>query len=151
MSGEYVLILAGNTIEREVLTGMLQADGYRVFDTDSARSARKIVDRFPVDVVLVDRGFHAEGCLPFLAYVQAHHPQVARVLMTHDPQSPEAMRAMGVGHTHALLLKPVVEAELLFCVSRALVKSSIEPEPASAEDLSLPLVRFFDRVQPGRA
>lgn len=151
MSGEYVLILAGNTIEREVLRGMLHGDGYCVFDTDSARAAQRIMDRFPVDAVLVDRGFHSEGFVPFMAHVQARHPQVARVLMTHDPQSLEAMRAMGVGHTHSLLLKPVVEAELLFCLSRALVKAALLPLPASDEELSLPLARFFNRVQPGRS
>ncbi len=151
MSGEYVLILGSNTLEREVLTGMLHSEGYRVFSTDSPQTARKIIVRFPVDAVLVDRGFRADETLAFLAFVQAHHPEVARVLMTPDPQSPQAMRAMGLGHTHTLLLKPIIESELMYGLGRALRKARVSPQPASPEDDSFPLVRFFNRVELGHA
>ncbi len=151
MRVDYVLILGSNSIEREVITGFLHADGYRVFDTDSVGAARKIISRFPVDAIVVDRGFNANESLAFLAWVQARHPQVARVLMTHDPQSLESMRSMGLGQAHSLLLKPLVESELLFALSRALRKAQQEPEPARALDEHFPLVRFFNRLQLGRA
>jgi len=151
MSGDYVLILGCNTLERNVLTGMLQSEGYRVFDTDSAQAARKIARKFPVDAVLVDRGFRAYEFLAFLAHIQARHPQVARVLMTHEPQSPEALRAMGLGHAHTLLLKPITQSELLFGLARALTKARVHPKPPAQGDDLFPWVRFFNRLQPGRA
>lgn len=151
MNGKYVLILDTNAIERQVMVGMLRGAGYRVFDTDSALSARNIVERFPLDAVVVDRGFCADESLAFLAIVQARHPRVARVLMTDDPQSPEALRAMGIGHTHSLLLKPIVEPELLFGLVRALRKAEFAPEPPSPENEIFPTVCFFNRLELGRA
>lgn len=151
MSGKYVLILDGNTLEREVLSGMLHSEGYRVFDTDSCLAARKIVHRFPVDAVVVDRGFRADESLAFLAHLQACHPQVARLLMTHEPQSAEAMRAMGLGQAHTLLLKPIAETELVFGLARAFSKAEIVPRPTSHEDDIFPLVRFFNRLELGQS
>lgn len=151
MTGDYVLILASNTLEREILSGMLHSEGYRVFDTDSAQAARKIIQRFPVDAVLVDRGFHADESLAFLAFLQARHPRVARVLMTHEPQSPEALRAMGLGHTHTLLLKPIIESELVFGLDRALNKARDVPEPTTPDNDLFPSVHFFKHIHPGRA
>jgi DNA-binding NtrC family response regulator len=151
MNGDYVLILGSNTLERDVLTGMLHSEGYRVFSTDCPLTARKIIYRFPVDAVLVDRGFRADETLAFLAFVQAHHPQVARVLMTPDPRSRQSLRAMGLGHTHSLLLKPVIESELFFSLTRALRKARVFPEPASLEDETFPAVGFFSHADPGHA
>lgn len=151
MRSDYVLILAGNTIEREVLTGMLHSDGYRVFDTDSVQAARKIIERFPVDAVIVDRGFPADDSLALMSYVQARHPRVARVLMTHEPQSLGAMRSLGLGQAHTLLLKPIVEAELIFGLGRALRKATQLREATLPEDEHFPLVRFFNRLQLGRS
>jgi DNA-binding NtrC family response regulator len=162
MSGEYVLILAGNTLERERIAAVLFREGYRVFDTDDVQGARRIMERFPVDVVVVDRGFRPDDVLAFLAHVQARHRGVGRVLMTHEPQSPGALRAMGQGQVHTLLLKPLTETELLLGVGRALRKARVRPALPRRDDgegegegraggrgISA-LVRFFQRVHLGR-
>ena len=88
-----------------LLTSQLQRD-YTILTACSSDQARTILGKSSVDIVLADLHIGKESGMQLLDWVQKHHPQTARVLISATTRVEDTVEAINRSRIHRLVLKP---------------------------------------------
>jgi DNA-binding NtrC family response regulator len=117
MSGS-ILIVDDEKGQREILTTILQKEGYRIFDVSSGREALERLNTEEFDLILTDLKMQGMSGMELLELVIEENPQQCVVMMTAHGTIDSAVEAMKKG-AFDYLEKPLEREDLLLTVQRA--------------------------------
>ncbi len=104
---------------REVVAGLLEAQGYRCLKVGNGREALQRLSEHPVDLVLSDMMMPEMDGLQLLSWVRTHEREVPVIMVTAMHDVSTALEAMRRG-AYDYILKPFERDQLLMSVRRAL-------------------------------
>lgn len=117
MSGS-ILIVDDEKGQREILTTILQKEGYRIIDVPGGREALERLNEEEFDLILTDLKMQGMSGMDLLENVLALDPQQCIVMMTAHGTIDSAVEAMKKG-AFDYLEKPLEREDLLLTVQRA--------------------------------
>ena len=117
MSGS-ILIVDDEKGQREILTTILQKEGYRIVDVPGGREAMEHLKEDEYDLILTDLKMQGMSGMELLENVLAEDPQQCIVMMTAHGTIDSAVEAMKKG-AFDYLEKPLEREDLLLTVQRA--------------------------------
>lgn len=115
---------------RSVERALVRA-GHVVHTAPNARSARRLAERYTIDLALVDYGLGREDGLSVLAELRERQPSCLRVLMTGRTDFPMVVEAINRGEVVRVLRKPFQAPELLHLLDDALDAARRSEEAAA--------------------
>lgn len=126
-----ILVVDDEEVIRDVLGTLLEARGdYRVEQAADALEAQRVLDRSPVDLVLLDLFLPGVSGLDLLRTIKAGDPAREVIMMTAHGSVETAVEAMRGGAFH-YLSKPFQNDEVLMLVETALTQRRLRLENAS--------------------
>jgi len=117
MSGS-ILIVDDEKGQREILTTILQKEGYRIVDAPGGREALERLKEEEFDLILTDLKMQGMSGMELLESVLTDDPQQCIVMMTAHGTIDSAVEAMKKG-AFDYLEKPLEREDLLLTVQRA--------------------------------
>ncbi len=113
-----ILIVDDERGQREILTMILQGEGYAVSEASTVREALTLLDRQEFDLILTDLKMPGQSGLELLAQVMTDDPQQCVIMMTAHGTVDSAVSAMKQG-AFDYLEKPLERENLLLTLRRA--------------------------------
>ena len=127
-----ILIAEDNDISREMMTGILRAQGFNILAAVDGESAINVVNENPVDLALVDINMSPTGGFEFMKYVVAEGLKIPVVIITGDDSADLLMEASSLG-VSKVIQKPVEPERLIQTVQRILKRQGFNPAPLAVE------------------
>jgi DNA-binding NtrC family response regulator len=127
MAGERLLLVEDDPDQRQLVAGMLRAEGYLVVEAGEPEGALAELARAPVDLVLSDWRLGSGDGMELLARVRAEHPGTGFVMATAYGSIAHAVEAVRAG-ADDYLPKPFERGALLLAVQRTLRGRELERE-----------------------
>ena len=128
-----ILVAEDNDVSREMLTGILQSKGYKVFGAVDGDSAIKVIEEHTIHLALVDVKMAPKGGLDFMRYLVAQKIKLPVILVTADDSADLLVEASALGVAQ-LLQKPVQPDRLLQAVERVARRLGLNPAPLAVEE-----------------
>lgn len=122
-----ILIVDDERSLRFTLGEFLRDAGYEVKTADDAASARRILDKGPVDVVLTDIVMPRVTGMELLRTIREAAPRVQVIIMTSEPTAETAAQAIRDG-AFDYLFKPVTKIAVLRAVASAAKIKALDDE-----------------------
>ncbi len=122
-----VLVVDDEKSIRHSLREFLRTEGYRVFTAADAETAKSVLEREEVDVVVADIIMPGASGVDLLRYVREHAPRVPVVLITAQPTLETATQAVWE-RAFAYLPKPVTKDVVRRIVAQAATRKRLEDE-----------------------
>lgn len=113
----------------------------------TAREARDILQREPIQVVLVDAGLkHDGGGVGFLQEIQRTFPLCIRAILANDSSSNDVLKALNTAHIQLYLVRPydvnVVREELeVLCRNHRTIEEAYRKTDAAEDDIRSQLTK----------
>lgn len=123
-----ILIAEDNDVTREMMAGLLRANGYKVYGAIDGESAIKVVEDHNIDLALVDINMAPTGGFEFVKYLLVKGKKIPVVIVTSNESTDTLVKASEYGVTK-ILQKPIVPERLLNTVQRILKRSGVNVEP----------------------
>lgn len=123
-----ILIAEDNDVSRDMMTGILKAQGYTVYGAVDGESAIRVIGERSVDLALVDINMAPKGGFEFVRYLVAKGKKLPVIIITSDDSADMLMEATALGVSR-VLQKPVAPTRLLESVDRILRKQGVNPKP----------------------
>lgn len=120
---------------------MLLSENYRVITANDVPSARSMLGKEPIDLVISDIRMPGETGVDLLRHVHEKHPEVEVMLLTGFGELSTAKEAVRLG-AYAYLEKPFDNSALMEHVDGAMKRRQTERERRRMERLSLEANRF---------
>ena len=92
-----ILVAEDNEVSREMMAGVLRAQGYRVYGAIDGESAIKVVEDRTIDLAIVDINMAPKGGFEFVKYLVVKGIDVPVVLITGDESSHILVEATQLG------------------------------------------------------
>jgi two-component system, NtrC family, response regulator PilR len=127
MTAGNILVVDDEKSQREILTVILQGEGYTVETASHVTQAVALYKEHPVDLVLTDLSMPERDGLDLLDHLTKIDPEVVVVLITAHGTVGSAVEAMKKG-AFDYLEKPLDREELLITVARAFEKLHLVKE-----------------------
>jgi guanine deaminase len=127
-----VLIAEDNEVSREMMAGILRAQGYKVIGAIDGESAIKVITDRSVDLALVDINMAPKGGFEFVRYLLAKGSKLPVVIVTGDESADMLMEASALGVAQ-IIQKPVDPRRLIQTVERILRRKGINPAPLAVQ------------------
>ncbi|MCB1721278.1 MAG: response regulator [Rhodospirillales bacterium] len=127
-----VLVAEDNEVSRNMMTGILQAQGYNVLGAVDGESAIRVVEDNLVDIALVDINMAPTGGFEFMKYVVSKGLKIPVVIITGDDSADLLTEASSLG-VAKVIQKPVQPDRLLQTVQRILKRQGLNPAPLAVE------------------
>lgn len=127
-----ILIAEDNDISRDMMTGILQAQGYNVYGSIDGETAIRVVEVRPIDMALVDVNMSPKGGFEFMKYVISNGLQIPVVIVTADNSADLLMEASSLG-VSKVIQKPVEPERLITTVQRILKRKGLNPAPLAVQ------------------
>ena len=127
-----ILICDDDATTREMLGGILKANGYNVVIVEDGEVALKTLKKKKFDLVLLDVWMPRMSGLDLLNHLQKE-PDVPKIVIMTSDQTPETLLGALRGRVYQFIAKPV-EAEMLLELVRDAV--AVVPECPAIEVLS---------------
>jgi putative two-component system response regulator len=124
---EVILIVDDESIVRRVLSGKLEAAGYRWEQASTAEEALTKIERNPVQLVILDIMMPGKSGVELLAEIKAAHPDVAVIMATAVVDINTAIECLKQG-AYDYITKPFNLDEVVLSIDRALEKRRLELE-----------------------
>lgn len=128
-----ILIAEDNDVSREMMSGILRAQNYKIYGAVDGESAIKVINDRPIDLALVDINMAPKGGFEFVRYLVAKGNKLPVVIVTGDDSADMLMEASSLGVAQ-VLQKPVDPKRLLQTVERILRKRGFNPTPLAVEE-----------------
>ena len=122
-----ILVVDDELSMREFLSILLEGEGYRVDQADSAEEALRLMDREPFEMVISDVSMPGLGGIELLARIKAQAPETAVLMITAFTTAEQAVEAMKLG-AYDYIAKPFKVEEVKVLVRKALEKRSLVQE-----------------------
>lgn len=126
-----ILIAEDNEVSRDMMAGILKAQGYKVHGAIDGESAIRVIEDRHVDLALVDINMAPKGGFEFVRYLVAKGIKMPVIIVTGDDSADMLMEATALGVSR-VLQKPVEPARLIESVNRILKKQGINPKSLAA-------------------
>ncbi|MCM0083468.1 sigma-54 dependent transcriptional regulator [Geomonas sp. Red32] len=120
----HILVVDDELSMREFLAILLEGEGYRVDQAESAEEALQYLARESYDMVLSDVSMPGLSGIDLLASIKAQSPDTAVLMITAFTTSEQAVEAMKLG-AYDYLSKPFKVDEVKVLVRNALEKRSL--------------------------
>ncbi|MCB9982775.1 MAG: response regulator [Rhodospirillales bacterium] len=127
-----ILIAEDNDVTRDMMSGVLRAQGYNVLGAVDGESAIKVVEDHDVDLALVDINMAPTGGFEFVKYVVAKGLKIPVVIVTGDDSADLLIEASSLG-VAKVIQKPVEPPRLIQTVHRILKRQGLNPAPLAVE------------------
>lgn len=118
MSSMRVLLVEDDDTQRQLLAKMIQQADYQCVATDNVVSAKQILQRQTIDIVLSDWKLKNEDGMVLLAWIREHYPDIGFVMATAYGSISNAVAAMQAG-ADDYLSKPFQRQQLLLALQKA--------------------------------
>lgn len=119
-------------------------DDYRIFKARNGLEGLEVLAREDIALVIADQVMPKMSGVEFLEHVNAHYPDVLRILLTGYADMSSLMRAVNEGRIYRYIQKPWEPNELRLIVKRALEQFALAREN---RELSLALHEANERLQ----
>lgn len=127
-----ILIVDDDTGVRNMLSLVLNDEGYLVESVENGKKAVKICEKSPFEVALIDIELPDMKGTELLNRLRQMQPKMIRIIITGHPSIESAMRAVNE-RADGYVLKPFEVTELLEMISRLLTEKTNEYLRISAE------------------
>lgn len=119
MMKQSILVVDDTADTLEVIQRNLESNNYRVFTSDNAPEALKVLDSFPIDLVITDLKMPGYTGIELIKYIREHYKDIECMMITGYATVKSAVEAMKSGAVE-FLSKPFTDEELLSAVHQAL-------------------------------
>jgi putative nucleotidyltransferase with HDIG domain len=119
VANDQILIADDEEAIREVVSTLLEAQGYSCFTVGNGRQALEALSNHPVDLVLSDMVMPEMDGLQLLSWLRTHDRDIPVIMVTAMHDVSTALEAMRRG-AYDYILKPFERDQLLMGVRRAL-------------------------------
>ena len=106
-----IAVIEDDTLLGQALVEMLTSHGYQAFAAESVTKARRLMERQPVDLLLIDRGL-ADGDGVELCRQRSGQEKLPAIFLTARDEEEDIVEAFDAG-ADDYLVKPVALAVLL--------------------------------------
>lgn len=127
-----ILIAEDNDVSRELMSGILRAQGYRIYGAVDGESAIHVVEERNIDLCIVDINMSPKGGFEFVKYLLVKGLKIPVILVTAEQSSNILLEATSLG-VERLLQKPVTPDRLIEIVRRMLKQRGLETKPLAVE------------------
>lgn len=131
-----VLVVDDDPMLREILTEILQEEGYRISTAENGLQALdKISDSFPFDIVLSDLDMPEMGGMELLANVRQNGNEIPFIVLTASSDISTAMKAIKKGASDYLIKDENISETIILAIKQTLEKHQIIEDKRRAEEL----------------
>jgi DNA-binding response OmpR family regulator len=120
-SGNHILLVDDDPAVRDSLYDLLVAEGYSVMPAENGQQALDLVNRLPMDLVLLDLNMPVKNGWDTFERLTAEHPLIPIIIVTARPNQLFTALSAGAG---ALLEKPMDIPMLLRTMGRLLAETT---------------------------
>ena len=120
-----IAVIEDDTLLGQALVEMLTSHGYQAFAAESVTKARRLLERQPVDLLLIDRGL-ADGDGVELCRQRSGQEKLPAIFLTARDEEEDIVEAFDAG-ADDYLVKPVALAVLLKHIEAVLRRTGGEP------------------------
>lgn len=128
-----ILIAEDNDVTRDLMTGILQSRGYKIFGAIDGGSAIKVAEERSIDLALVDLNMSPKGGFDFVRYLTVNGMDIPVIIVTSDDSSDLLMAANNLG-VRQVLNKPVEPERLIKSVERILSQVGLKQRTVAIEE-----------------
>lgn len=141
-----IAVIEDDTLLGQALVEMLTSHGYQAFAAESVTKARRLLERQPVDLLLIDRGL-ADGDGVELCRQRSGQEKLPAIFLTARDEEEDIVEAFDTG-ADDYLVKPVALAVLLKHIEAVLRRTGGEPNQVFYyQNFSLDYDRKEARIQ----
>jgi guanine deaminase len=130
-----ILVAEDNDVSREMMAGLLRAQGYVVHGAINGESAIKVIQDRDIDLAIVDLNMAPTGGFEFVRYLVVKGLKIPVVIITANESSDILMTASSLG-VAKVIQKPVEPDRLIQTVQRILQRHGFNPKPVAVESRS---------------
>ena len=120
-----ILIVDDETGVRDMLSSVLNDEGYSVEAVENGKKAIKACEKSPFDVALIDIELPDMKGTELLNRLKKRQPKMIRIIITGHPSIENAMKAVNE-RADGYLLKPFEVTDLLKMIARLLTEKTNE-------------------------
>ncbi|MGD0977624.1 MAG: response regulator [Candidatus Bathyarchaeia archaeon] len=140
-----ILIVDDDTGVRDMLSSVLNGEGYSVEVAENGKKAIKACEKSPFDVALIDIELPDTKGTELLNRLKKMQPKMIKIIITGHPSIENAMKAVNE-RADGYVLKPFEVADLLKMIAKLLTEKTneylrISTEVARAKE-STPAVKY---------
>jgi DNA-binding NtrC family response regulator len=140
-----ILIVDDDTGVRDMLSSVLNDEGYSVEAMENGKKAIKACEKSPFDVALIDIELPDTKGTELLNRLKKMQPKMIRIIITGHPSIENAMKAVNE-RADGYVLKPFEVIELLEMIARLLTEKTNEylriSTEVTREKESTPVVKY---------
>ena len=146
-----ILIVDDEDLVLEVQYKTLSEIGFKCFKAKNLTTAKSVLEKGGIDLVLLDIKFPGESGLEFLNHLQESYPAVAVVMATAIDDVDTAMECLRLG-ADDYLVKPLNIGKTLISVNNALEKKSLQiADRKHKENLKFKLCEQEEKLKASQA
>ncbi|MCX7856485.1 MAG: sigma-54 dependent transcriptional regulator [Deltaproteobacteria bacterium] len=127
MSELNILVVEDEKLQREILSGLLRKEGYSLYEAETGEQALNILDRYPIDVSLVDLKLPDTDGVSLIKEMRKKDPEIDIIMITAFGTIETAIEALKAG-AGDYLTKPVNFDDLLIKLKKIKEKRSLISE-----------------------
>jgi DNA-binding NtrC family response regulator len=120
-----ILIVDDEAEVRNVLSSILEDEGYLVETVENGKQALKACEKFPYDVALIDIDLPDIKGVELLPKLKQLQPKMIKIIITGHPSVEYAVKALNE-HSDGFILKPFNVPELLEMIKKLLQEKKNE-------------------------
>lgn len=128
----HILIAEDNQVSRDLMTGILETQGYQIHGATDGDSAIDVINEHNIDVALVDINMAPKGGFEFVKFLVAKGIDIPVVVITGDNSSDILTEANSLG-VMRVLQKPVEPKRLIETVERILKRRGFNPSALAVQ------------------
>ena len=125
--GRSILVVDDDSAMREMVSDMLEVQGYDVIGAESAEAALEVLADADIDCVLTDLQMPGMGGMGLLGALRERHPEISAVMMTSFGSIDTAVEAMRLG-AQDFVTKPFDSERMTMTLSRVFEQRELEDE-----------------------
>jgi guanine deaminase len=127
-----ILVAEDNELSRELISGVLRTQGYRVYGAIDGQSAIKVTEDRDIDMAFIDVNMAPSGGFDFIRHLVVNSIDIPVVIITADDSSHILMEATALGVAQ-VIQKPIEPDKILRIAYRILSRRGLNPKPLGVD------------------
>jgi len=127
MSKALLMVLEDDPLQRRLIKQNLEGEDYTVFDVATGKEALRLLEEFPIEVVIVDYKLNGETGVEVIKRMLKKDPLLTPIVVTAFGNVENAVEAIKMG-AYDYIVKPIDFAKFLLVVERALERQKLRRE-----------------------